>query len=365
MKIKQLIAVFIGATTFGASIMYSTSKPIVTYADATAAANNSNNNDDNDDNTNGQGDREPGVIGGNDQGGAIGGDAGAGGAATGGTTAGATATSGVGAGTTATNPQRPGLYGQSSNQIGNKPDTSAVSAGRSATSDNEKNNNDNSGRVNGDLVKSFEIKNKDIRISGTDFYVNREELDSKRFSSALDKKSPNFKVSISNANKKWYQLDRQISKVNNSDMSASSKKKYISGLLKKYDGAESDITITDTVKSHGKKIRKSYKFKEKLVKGGLNDFAKSKSGLEELRTYYGKIYVTIVSGGTVAGAVLGGLPGAVVGGLSTSLAGHRFDDAQKDVKKMINKGRRKGGCRITLTDEFPIKSLKSTKQARI
>ncbi|WP_299515987.1 hypothetical protein [uncultured Rummeliibacillus sp.] len=117
MRIKQLIAVFIGAAAIGTVTMYSNSRPVMAYADATAASNNKNdNNNDNDDNTNGQGDREPGVIGGNGQGGAIGGDAGAGGAETSGTTAGATATNGVGAGTTATSPQNQIGYGNASGQ---------------------------------------------------------------------------------------------------------------------------------------------------------------------------------------------------------------------------------------------------------
>ena len=72
----------------------------------------------------------------------------------------------------------------------------------------------------------------------------------------------------------------------------------------------------------------------------------------------------LVAAGAVGGA-FGGILGAAGGAIAGKILAGHVDEAQKDVKKMINKNRSKGGCRVTLTDEFPISSLNSRKQAKI
>ena len=357
MKIKQLIAVFIGATAIGTVTIYSTSKPVMAYADATASSNkNNDNNDDNDDNNNGQGDREPGVIGGNDQGGVIGGDVGAGGATSGGTTAGATATSGVGAGTTATNPQNNQLYGVNS--------SNGVNIGTVGNNNYQpmRPNNQRNGNVNGSFSDSKEnsssqihISREDVRVGNFNDYDEQKSKESRRMST-FNGTSKNTKISITNANKKWYVLNKKIQDVSKGNLSDKEKQVQISNLMKQYNGAEATFVIKNANVAHGRKVKKPAKIKEKIIKGGLNDFVYSKSGLNALRTYYGKL-----SAESSAIGLLGGFPGK----LFEKTLGKHFGEAQSDVKKMINKGRSRGGCRVTITDEFPIKSINSLKQARL
>lgn len=43
----------------------------------------------------------------------------------------------------------------------------------------------------------------------------------------------------------------------------------------------------------------------------------------------------------------------------------KFRDANNHMKGWINVGSSKGGCRIRLTDEFPIAILNTTEQSKI
>ncbi len=65
------------------------------------------------------------------------------------------------------------------------------------------------------------------------------------------------------------------------------------------------------------------------------------------------------------GVISAGLFGAIFGAGAGGILSVRSGSAQSDVKTMINNGKSKGGCRITLTDEFPIASLTSTSQSKL
>ncbi|HJD99158.1 hypothetical protein [Levilactobacillus brevis] len=134
-------------------------------------------------------------------------------------------------------------------------------------------------------------------------------------------------------------------------------------LVQKYDGAQVDYDIRDD--SQDGPATRGHSFSEKWVNGGLNDFAGKKSALPELRSYYGKTAASSALIGAGGGATVGGLPGAIIGAIGGQVAYTRFNDAQNDMKRWIRKDSSKGGCRVTATDEFPIASLGSQKQAKI
>lgn len=97
------------------------------------------------------------------------------------------------------------------------------------------------------------------------------------------------------------------------------------------------------------------------MNGGYNAFATSRSGMESLRSGYGTTAALLVANGTVGGAMAGGPAGAIGANV---LAGY-FRYANSDMKRWLDVDSSKGGCRITLTEEFPISSLGSTTQSAI
>lgn len=61
----------------------------------------------------------------------------------------------------------------------------------------------------------------------------------------------------------------------------------------------------------------------------------------------------------------GGPPGALVGAIGANVLADYFRSANSDMKRWLDVGSSKGGCRIILTEEFPISSLGSTTQSAI
>lgn len=180
------------------------------------------------------------------------------------------------------------------------------------------------------------------------------------------------KITITDSNTIYQQFEEETQKLYTQNLLPSDFKVKMRSLIQKYDGAEvtysiynNEMEIKNGIRTLRKSITKPAAVQEKFIDGGINDFAKSKSALAKLRTYYGKCYALSVTAGSIAGATFGGPMGAVAGVFGGSVLGTRCSQAQSDVKRMINKGRSKGGCRMTITDEFPIASINSKKQAKI
>ena len=84
-----------------------------------------------------------------------------------------------------------------------------------------------------------------------------------------------------------------------------------------------------------------------------------------MRDDYGLNATLLLTDGTLGGAMAGGLVGALLGALGAGLLAGYFRDANNHMKEWINVGSSKGGCRITLTDEFPIAKLNTVEQSPI
>ncbi|MDT2750975.1 glycine zipper family protein [Enterococcus thailandicus] len=139
----------------------------------------------------------------------------------------------------------------------------------------------------------------------------------------------------------------------------------IQSLIVKYDGAE--VKMCYAVQTLGDYIVPlGNGWSEKFVNGGINEYATTKAGLANLRDYLGGAAVGFAVNGAAYGAVIGGVMGAVVGVIiGAGILSNRCNQGQADIKVMINKGRTKGGVRLTLTAEFPICSLDSQTQCAI
>lgn len=178
-------------------------------------------------------------------------------------------------------------------------------------------------------------------------------------------------ITISDSNDIYKQFEKEAKSLYNQALLPQDLQEQMQALIKKYDGAEVSYNINENdspnVNNRAgimRSITKPASVQEKFVDGGVNDYAKSKSALGKLRTYYGTCENLILAGGTIAGAFAGPI-GAAAGAFGGKILGKRCSQAQSDVKKMINKKRSKGGCRMTLTDEFPIGSVNSKKQVSI
>lgn len=125
-------------------------------------------------------------------------------------------------------------------------------------------------------------------------------------------------------------------------------------LVKKYDGAERTV-----YESRGASYSEKFKW------GGYNAFAYSKKGMQNLRDDYGACATLLITDGTLVGAMAGGVAGALVGAIGSNILATYFRDANNHMKDWINIGSSKGGCRITLTDEFPIAKLDTLSQSAI
>lgn len=125
-------------------------------------------------------------------------------------------------------------------------------------------------------------------------------------------------------------------------------------LVEKYDGAERTVYQN-----------RAASYSEKFKTGGYNAFAYSKSSMRNLRDDYGTCATLLITDGTLAGAMAGGIAGALVGAIASNVLAAYFRDANNHMKDWINVGSSKGGCRITLTDEFPIAKLDTLSQSAI
>lgn len=167
-------------------------------------------------------------------------------------------------------------------------------------------------------------------------------------------------ITISDSNDIYKQFEKEAKSLYNQALLPQDLQKQMQALIKKYDGAEVSYNINENDSPNVNKrvgimrsITKPASVQEKFVDGGVNDYAKSKSALGKLRTYYGTCENLILAG-AFAGPI-----GAATGAFGGKILGKRCSQAQSDVKKMINKKRSKGGCRMTLTDEFSIGSVNS------
>ena len=104
-------------------------------------------------------------------------------------------------------------------------------------------------------------------------------------------------------------------------------------------------------------------FSEAFVNGGVNDYAYSRSGIENLRTYYSECENAVII--DTGAAVLHGPIGAVLGAIGAGVLVPRLEDAQDYMKGWFNVIANKGGVRITASDCFPINSLYAQNQAII
>ena len=125
-------------------------------------------------------------------------------------------------------------------------------------------------------------------------------------------------------------------------------------LINKYDGAQSTVSISGRAS-----------LSDMFKPGGYNAFASSKSSMANLRDDYGTCATLLQSVGVLGGAMAGGPAGALLGLIGSTILGTRFRDANSDMKKWINVGSSKGGCRITATDEFPIASFNTLTNSPI
>lgn len=164
------------------------------------------------------------------------------------------------------------------------------------------------------------------------------------------------------ANDKWKALEKELLELQSKKKIATRSvgnatfitKEEFFALAEKYDGAERTV-----------KVGKSSYYSEKLVNGGYNAFANSKSGMVHLRDDYGTCATLLVTDGVLGGAIAGGPAGALIGAIASNLLASYFRAANNHMKEWINVGSSKGGCRITLTDEFPIAKLDTVQQSPI
>lgn len=158
-------------------------------------------------------------------------------------------------------------------------------------------------------------------------------------------------------NSKWVDFENELSsrrtKRSLDGENTISQEEYFR-LVEKYDGAKAVV-----------RVNRAVAFSEQLVNGGYNAFATSRSGMESLRSGYGTTAALLVANGTVGGAMAGGPAGALVGAIGANVLAGYFRSANSDMKRWLDVGSSKGGCRITLTEEFPISSLGSTTQSAI
>lgn len=173
-------------------------------------------------------------------------------------------------------------------------------------------------------------------------------------------------ITISDSNDIYKQFEKEAKSLYNQALLPQDLQEQMQALIKKYDGAEVSYNINENDSPNVNKrvgimrsITKPASVQEKFVDGGVNDYVKSKSALGKLRTYYGTCENLILAG-AFAGPI-----GAATGAFGGKILGKRCSQAQSDVKKMINRKRSKEGCRMTLTDEFPIGSVNSKKQVSI
>lgn len=125
-------------------------------------------------------------------------------------------------------------------------------------------------------------------------------------------------------------------------------------LVQKYDGAEKTVVVNSTTL-----------YQEKFVQGGINFFATTYSGMQQLRSDLATTATGLQVSGFLTGALAGGLLGAFVGLLGSDILAERVRDGSNHIQSWLNAGYSRGGTRITLTESFPISYIDSIYQARI
>ncbi|TPR16713.1 hypothetical protein [Apilactobacillus timberlakei] len=169
---------------------------------------------------------------------------------------------------------------------------------------------------------------------------------------------------VTSSNQKYKDAQQEISTLSTQNLNDNDKNSKIQQIINKYNGAEANISIVENNMNplFVSKFATKDDVKEKFIDGGVNDFAYNKKGLNSLRTYYGGLEATAITGGGAA-TVWGGPITTFIGLAGGGLVSRRAGQAQTDVKSMISSNKHSGGCRMTVTEEFAIPSLYSEDEA--
>jgi len=124
-------------------------------------------------------------------------------------------------------------------------------------------------------------------------------------------------------------------------------------LLEKYDGADFNS------------VGSTSDWNEHVQDGGMNCFGYTKKGLDYIRSDASTAADLCKVGGATAGAAMGGLIGVIIGAAGGSVISGHLSGGASIMAQWIQAGSTKGGCRITLTDHFPIDSVNSQTSCKV
>ncbi|KPG72200.1 hypothetical protein [Enterococcus sp. RIT-PI-f] len=148
-------------------------------------------------------------------------------------------------------------------------------------------------------------------------------------------------------------LQKQQKNEFSSRLYTDSTKEAATNLIEKYEGAEISVA------------KASVQYTCKFVNGGLNSFATTKTGLQQLRTDLATTATLLLTNGTLGGATIAGPLGALVGLVGGGILGQTARGASNTMQSWINAGSSKGGVRITIVEQFAISNINSQTQAKI
>ncbi|WP_319468273.1 hypothetical protein [uncultured Trichococcus sp.] len=96
-------------------------------------------------------------------------------------------------------------------------------------------------------------------------------------------------------------------------------------LVQKYDGAEKTVVVNSTTL-----------YQEKFVQGGINFFATTYSGMQQLRSDLATTATGLQVSGFLTGALAGGFLGAFVGLLGSDILADRVRDGSNHIQSWLN-----------------------------
>jgi len=123
-------------------------------------------------------------------------------------------------------------------------------------------------------------------------------------------------------------------------------------LISKYEGAEVEVMVNATSS-----------YQTKFVRGGVNSFARSRAGLNALRSEMNGTATSLRVFGTVGGHAFGGIVGSFLGLVASNVLANNINAGANGVSKFIQAGRYSGGARVTLTEGFPISNISTVYEA--
>ncbi|OJF90271.1 hypothetical protein [Alkalibacterium sp. 20] len=119
-----------------------------------------------------------------------------------------------------------------------------------------------------------------------------------------------------------------------------------------YEGAEVEVMVNATSS-----------YQTKFVRGGVNSFARSRAGLNALRSEMNGTATSLRVFGTVGGHAFGGIVGSLLGLVASNVLANNINAGANGVSKFIQAGRYSGGARVTLTEGFPISNISTVYEA--